>query len=206
MQLKQNVPAFRLQSAEERGNHGDYRRRNADPESLSFRKRADFPHEKEASEKFREINGELREYNRKATFYSSLTNPTTRFINNLIYAAVALIGSFQIFGGALTIGGLSVMLNYANQYMKPFNDISSVVTELQNALACAARIFALIDQEPEKDAVDITKAEDTSVMEPGRESVEIDQVSFSYTKDKKLIEDFSLSAKPGMIFSSVWPI
>lgn len=164
-----------------------------------------FGHEKEASDKFREINGNLREYNRKATFYSSLTNPTTRFINNLIYAAVALIGSFEIFGKGLTIGGLSVMLNYANQYMKPFNDISSVVTELQNALACAARIFALIEQEPEKDAVDITKTEDTSAMEPGKESIEIDKVYFSYSKDRKLIEDFSLTAKPGMHIAIVGP-
>ena len=164
-----------------------------------------FGHEKEASDRFREINEELREFSRKATFYSSLTNPTTRFINNLIYAAVALIGCFQIFGNALTIGGLSVMLNYANQYMKPFNDISSVVTELQNALACAARIFALIEQEPEKDAVDITKAEDTSAMEPGKESVEIDKVYFSYTKDRKLIEDFSLTARLGMHIAVVGP-
>ena len=164
-----------------------------------------FSHEQQASDQFREINGRLKEYYRKATFYSSLTNPSTRFVNNLIYALVALIGAFQIFAGRLTIGGLSVMLNYANQYMKPFNDISSVVTELQNALACAARIFALIEEAPEKDAVDLNKAEDTSSIDADKESVEIDHAYFSYVKDRKLIEDYSLCAKPGMHIAIVGP-
>jgi ATP-binding cassette subfamily B protein len=164
-----------------------------------------FSHEQQASDQFREINGRLKEYYRKATFYSSLTNPSTRFVNNLIYAFVALIGAFQIFAGRLTIGGLSVMLNYANQYMKPFNDISSVVTELQNALACAARIFALIEEAPEKDAVDLNKTEDTSSVDADKESVEIDHAYFSYVKDRKLIEDYSLCAKPGMHIAIVGP-
>lgn len=164
-----------------------------------------FSHEQQASDQFREINGRLKEYYRKATFYSSLTNPSTRFVNNLIYALVALIGAFQIFAGRLTIGGLSVMLNYANQYMKPFNDISSVVTELQNALACAARIFALIEEAPEKDAVDLNKTEDTSFIDADKESVEIDHAYFSYVKDRKLIEDYSLCAKPGMHIAIVGP-
>jgi len=164
-----------------------------------------FSHEQQASDQFKEINGRLKEYYRKATFYSSLTNPSTRFVNNLIYAFVALIGAFQIFSGRLTIGGLSVMLNYANQYMKPFNDISSVVTELQNALACAARIFALIEEAPEKDAVDLNKAEDTSSIDADKESVEIDHAYFSYVKDRKLIEDYSLCAKPGMHIAIVGP-
>ena len=164
-----------------------------------------FSHEQQASDQFREINGRLKEYYRKATFYSSLTNPSTRFVNNLIYALVALIGAFQIFAGRLTIGGLSVMLNYANQYMKPFNDISSVVTELQNALACAARIFALIEEAPEKDAVDLNKTEDTSSIDADKESVEIDHAYFSYVKDRKLIEDYSLCAKPGMHIAIVGP-
>lgn len=164
-----------------------------------------FSHEQQASDQFREINGRLKEYYRKATFYSSLTNPSTRFVNNLIYALVALIGAFQIFAGRLTIGGLSVMLNYANQYMKPFNDISSVVTELQNALACAARIFALIEEAPEKDAVDLNKPEDTSSIDADKESVEIDHAYFSYVKDRKLIEDYSLCAKPGMHIAIVGP-
>ena len=164
-----------------------------------------FSHEQQASDQFREINGRLKEYYRKATFYSSLTNPSTRFVNNLIYALVALIGAFQIFAGRLTIGGLSVMLNYSNQYMKPFNDISSVVTELQNALACAARIFALIEEAPEKDAVDLNKTEDTSSIDADKESVEIDHAYFSYVKDRKLIEDYSLCAKPGMHIAIVGP-
>lgn len=128
-----------------------------------------FGYEKRASERFARINGELKEYSRKATFFSSLTNPATRFVNSLIYALVALVGAFVILGGGLTVGGLSVMLSYANQYMKPFNDISSVVTELQNALACATRIFSLIEEEPEKDCVGVpeeTYARPLRKMEP----------------------------------------
>ena len=164
-----------------------------------------FGHEEKASAQFREINTKLKNYSQKATFYSSLTNPSTRFVNNIIYAIVALAGVFAIFAGGLTVGGLSVMLNYSNQYMKPFNDISSVVTELQNALACAARLFALIDEAPEKDAVDITKEEDVSKVPADKESVSIEHVFFQYTKDKKLIEDYSLKASSGMHVAIVGP-
>ena len=108
-----------------------------------------FGYEDKSSGRFALINEELKECSQKAVFYSSLTNPSTRFVNNVIYAGVALAGAFMIPGGSLTVGGLSVLLAYANQYMKPFNDISSVITELQNALACAARIFALLEEEPE---------------------------------------------------------
>ncbi len=114
-----------------------------------------FGYEAKASKRFSKINDDLRKYSEKGVFYSSLTNPSTRFINSIIYALVALVGAFMVPGGSLTVGGLSVMLSYANQYMKPFNDISSVVTELQNALACADRVFSLIEEEPEKDAVDV---------------------------------------------------
>ena len=108
-----------------------------------------FEYEDKSSARFAEINNALKECSQKAVFYSSLTNPSTRFVNNVIYAGVALVGAFMIPGGALTVGGLSVLLSYANQYMKPFNDISSVITELQNALACATRIFALLEESPE---------------------------------------------------------
>lgn len=108
-----------------------------------------FGYEDKASKRFDEINKELKEYSQKAVFYSSLTNPSTRFVNNIIYAAVALAGAFLIPLGTLTVGGLSVLLSYANQYMKPFNDITSVITEMQNALACATRIFDLLE-EPEE--------------------------------------------------------
>ena len=108
-----------------------------------------FGYEEKASERFAEINKDLQKYSQQAVFYSSLTNPSTRFVNNVIYAGVALVGAFMIPGGALTVGGLSVLLSYANQYMKPFNDISSVITEMQNALACAGRIFALLEEKEE---------------------------------------------------------
>ena len=108
-----------------------------------------FGYEEKASERFAEINKDLQKYSQQAVFYSSLTNPSTRFVNNVIYAGVALVEAFMIPGGALTVGGLSVLLSYANQYMKPFNDISSVITEMQNALACAGRIFALLEEKEE---------------------------------------------------------
>ncbi|MCH3962083.1 MAG: ABC transporter ATP-binding protein/permease [Solobacterium sp.] len=163
-----------------------------------------FGHEQKASEQFREVNTQLKDAYQKATFYSSLTNPSTRFVNSVIYGLVALIGSFQIFAQGLTVGGLSAMLSYANQYMKPFNDISSVITELQNALACAARIFALIEERPEKDAIDLQQ--DPSLIEAlPKESVRIDHVSFSYRRDQKLIEDISLQARPGMHVAIVGP-
>ncbi|GHN40128.1 ABC transporter ATP-binding protein [Lactobacillus delbrueckii] len=163
-----------------------------------------FGYEKTASSRFAEINHRLQEYSQQATFYSSLTNPATRFINSLIYALVALAGAFAIMGGRFTVGGLSVLLNYSNQYMKPFNDISSVITELQNAAACAGRVFELINEEPEADPVDLNKA-DGDLSEVKTSSVVIDHVNFSYQADKPLIRDFNLNAKPGMRVALVGP-
>lgn len=163
-----------------------------------------FGYEKTASSRFAEINHHLQEYSQQATFYSSLTNPATRFINSLIYALVALAGAFAIMGGRLTVGGLSVLLNYSNQYMKPFNDISSVITELQNAAACAGRVFELINEEPEADPVDLSKA-DGDLLEVKTGSVVFDHVNFSYQADKPLIRDFNLTAKPGMRVALVGP-
>lgn len=157
-----------------------------------------FGYEAKSSARFAEINKELQEYSRQAVFYSSLTNPCTRFVNNIIYAGVALVGALIIPGGKLTVGGLSVLLSYANQYMKPFNDISSVVTEMQNALACAARLFALLE-EPEESEDTAGELEEVS----GR--VDIDKVAFSYDKSRELIEDFSLEVKPGMRIAIVGP-
>lgn len=157
-----------------------------------------FGYEDKSSARFAEINQELKECSQKAIFYSSLTNPSTRFVNNVIYAGVALAGAFMIPGGALTVGGLSVLLSYANQYMKPFNDISSVITELQNALACAARIFALLEETPESPDPE----ENISNV---RGEVNIDNVSFRYVPDKKLIENFHLHAEPGKRIAIVGP-
>lgn len=157
-----------------------------------------FGYEAKASRRFSRINEELKDASLKAVFYSSLTNPCTRFVNNIIYAAVALAGAFLIPGGALTVGGLSVMLSYANQYMKPFNDISSVITELQNALACAARIFALLEEAPEI-------LEGTETLSEVQGKVDIHQISFRYTPDKPLIENFSLKAEPGRRIAIVGP-
>ena len=157
-----------------------------------------FGYEDKSSTRFDAVNRELEQYSRQAVFYSSLTNPSTRFVNNIIYAGVALIGALLIPGGALTVGGLSVLLSYANQYMKPFNDISSVVTEMQNALACAARLFALLEEEEESaDAPDMLGAVE------GR--VDIDSVAFSYDKSRSLIENFNLHVQPGMRIAIVGP-
>lgn len=157
-----------------------------------------FGYEKRASKQFEEINQKLKEYSQKAVFYSSLTNPCTRFVNNIIYAGVALAGVLLIPGGALTVGGLAVMLFYANQYMKPFNDISSVVTEMQNALACAARIFELLEQPEESEDKD-------RVLQAIKGAVDIEDVCFSYVKDSSLIEDFNLDVSPGMRVAIVGP-
>ena len=162
-----------------------------------------FGREKKASADFEKINGELENYSRSAVFFSSLTNPSTRAVNNVIYALVAMIGAFRILAGpdatgGLTVGGLTVMLAYANQYMKPFNDISSVITELQNALACAARVFELIEAEPEPPEKDAELAGENG-------QVDIRDVAFSYDKDKKLIEHFSFHAEPGMKIAIVGP-
>ena len=157
-----------------------------------------FGQEKDAIEKFDEINGRLQTCSLKAIFFSSITNPSTRFVNNVIYAGVALVGAFMIPGGALTVGGLSVLLSYANQYMKPFNDISSVITEMQNALACAGRIFALLEEKEES-------ADPAGTIDTVTGNVTIDDVAFSYDKEKKLIENFNLDVQPGMRVAIVGP-
>lgn len=157
-----------------------------------------FGYEEKSSRRFAEINKELQKYSQQAVFYSSITNPSTRFVNNIIYAAVALVGAFIIPGGALTVGGLSVLLSYANQYMKPFNDISSVVTEMQNALACAARLFALLEEPEESEDADGT-------LESVSGRVDIDKAAFSYDKSRSLIENFNLAVKPGMRIAIVGP-
>ncbi len=157
-----------------------------------------FGYEKRASERFSTINEELRDYSQKAVFFSSLTNPSTRAVNNVIYALVALFGANRILSGALTVGDLTVLLSYANQYMKPFNDISSVITELQNALACAARVFELIEAEPQT-----PDAENTLL--PYKGHVDIENVDFSYIPEKPLIENFNFHAEPGMKIAIVGP-
>lgn len=157
-----------------------------------------FGYERRASKRFKKLNEELQEYTQNALFISSLTNPSTRAVNNVIYAIVAVLGSYSIMKGNLTVGGLTVLLSYANQYMKPFNDISSVVTELQNAMACADRVFTLIEApaesaDPELDLVEKNGA------------IDIQDVFFSYLPDQKLIENFNFSAKPGTTTAIVGP-
>lgn len=156
-----------------------------------------FGYEDRAINRFKDINDELCEYATKATFYSSLTNPCTRAVNSLIYALVALLGAYLILNGHLTVGGLTVLLAYANQYMKPFNDISSVLTELSNALVCADRIFDLIDQESE--------SVETDTLPSAKGDVCIDNISFRYVEDKPLIDDFSLDVKSGQNIAIVGP-
>ncbi len=159
-----------------------------------------FSHEDEALEEFDEINGRLERCSLKAIFYSSITNPSTRFVNNLVYAGVAVTGAVYAVRGGISVGHLSCFLSYANQYTKPFNEISGVVTELQNALACAARIFALIEEEPQipdkENAVSLGEVE-------GR--IDLEHVEFSYVPDKKLITDFNLSVRPGQRVAIVGP-
>ena len=156
-----------------------------------------FGYEDRATSRFKKINDELGDYAIKATFYSSLTNPCTRAVNSLIYALVALLGAYLILNGHLTVGGLTVLLAYANQYMKPFNDISSVLTELSNALVCADRIFDLIDQESE--------SVETYTLPSAKGDVCIDNISFRYVEDKPLIDDFSLDVKSGQNIAIVGP-
>lgn len=169
-----------------------------------------FGYEDRASERFRKINEELQEYSVKAVFVSSLTNPSTRAVNNVIYALVALLGSWRIMGGGLTVGGLTVLLSYANQYMKPFNDITSVLTELTNSFACAKRVFELIEEDPEVDAEDFSgkkeaHAGSSAMTLSGSEDLEIEHVFFSYDKKTPLIRDFNLTVKPGMKIALVGP-
>ena len=159
-----------------------------------------FTHEEAAQRDFDEINERLRQSSLRATFYSSITNPATRFINSLVYAGVGLAGAFAALTGGITVGGLSAFLSYANQYTKPFNEISGVITELQNALVCAGRIFALIEEEPQTpdDA-------DARVLTDVRGRVDLKDVSFSYVPEKPLIGDFNLSVEPGMRVAIVGP-
>lgn len=159
-----------------------------------------FAHEDENMEYFDKVNERLEDTSVKATFISSLTNPGTRFINNLVYAAVALFGALTCIAGGMTVGGLTIFLSYANQYTKPFNEISGVVTELQNALACAERVFALIEEKTE--IPDSASAPDT--FEPSGD-VKFEDVFFSYDKDKKLIEELNLDIKKGQRVAIVGP-
>ena len=159
-----------------------------------------YGHEEENMEKFEEINERLRKASLKATFFSSITNPSTRFVNNVVYAGVGFTGAMAVVTGSMTVGGLSSFLNYANQYTKPFNEISGVLTELQNALACAARIFKLIDEEPQ-----IPELEDAVVLKDAKGKIELKNVDFSYVPDKDLIEDLNLSVKPGQRVAIVGP-
>ncbi len=159
-----------------------------------------FNREEKTLEKFDEINGRLEKYSLRAIFFSSLTNPCTRFVNSLVYTGVALTGALSALRGGISIGQLTCFLSYANQYTKPFNEISGVITELQNALACAARIFELIEEEPQtKDS------ENAVVLKDVRGRVELSDVSFSYVKEKELITDLNLSVKPGQRIAIVGP-
>jgi len=159
-----------------------------------------FTQEDETQERFEEINNRLQKYSLNATFFSSLVNPSTRFVNSLVYAAVGVFGALSAISGGISVGQLSCFLTYANQYTKPFNEISGVVTELQNALACAGRIFELIEEEAEK-----ADEEDAYVLEQADGSVSIEHVCFSYTPEQKLIEDFNLEVKPGQRVAIVGP-
>lgn len=159
-----------------------------------------FGYEKEAQARFEEINERLRGYSLRAIFFSSITNPATRFVNSMVYASVGAAGAFAAIRGFLSVGQLSIFLSYANQYTKPFNEISGVVTELQNALACAARVFALMDEPPfkpeDEDAVELKQADG---------SVALENVSFSYQPEVPLIEDLNLDVKPGQRIALVGP-
>lgn len=159
-----------------------------------------FSHEDEALEDFDEINERLERCSLKAIFYSSITNPSTRFVNNLVYAGVAVTGALYAIRGGISVGQLSCFLTYANQYTKPFNEISGVVTELQNALACAARIFDLIEEEPQ-----IPEKENAQVLTDVSGEVDLEHVVFSYVPEKPLITDFNLSVKPGQRVAIVGP-
>lgn len=159
-----------------------------------------YGHEEEALEQFDEINTRLAYYSLRATFFSSLTNPCTRFVNSIVYAGVAITGALAVLTGRITVGALSCFLSYANQYTKPFNEISGVVTELQNAIACAGRIFELIEEEPQvPEAVEAVHLQDVEGQVVCR------RVAFSYVPDKKLIENFNIAIKPGQRVAIVGP-
>lgn len=151
-------------------------------------------------ERFDEINNKLQKYSLDATFFSSLSNPSTRFVNNVVYALVAFVGAFSVMRGGLTVGSLSALLSYANQYMKPFNEISGVVTELQNAIACAGRVIDLIDETPMKKDPD-----NELVVKDGEGKIDLEDVCFSYDKSKELIKNFNLHVRPGERVAIVGP-
>ncbi len=159
-----------------------------------------FSREKEGLERFDEINGRLGNASMQATFFSSITNPSTRFVNSLVYTSVGIVGALTVIGGGLSVGQLSAVLSYANQYTKPFNEISGVVTELQNALACAARIFELIEEEPQ-----IPDSSDAKVIDEADGTVALKDVEFSYSPDKKLIENLNLNVEAGQRIAIVGP-
>lgn len=159
-----------------------------------------FSRQEDVLARFEEINERLEKSSLKATFFSSITNPATRFVNSLVYTGVGITGAFAVLQGALTVGQLSSFLSYANQYTKPFNEISGVITELQNALACAARIFELIEQPPQ-----VPDKEDAVVLSKVTGKVELANVSFSYVPDRRLIEHLKLSVRPGQRIAIVGP-
>ena len=159
-----------------------------------------FGYEDDALKRFGIINDKLEKDSMNATFYSSLVNPSTRFVNGLVYAAVGIIGAFAVLRGKLSVGRLTSFLSYANQYTKPFNEISNVITELQNAIACAGRVFELIDEPKE-----VSVPADARVLEKAKGEIVLEDVSFSYTEDKKLIEHLNLLVKPGMRIAIVGP-
>ncbi len=157
--------------------------------------------EKKVQTRFDEINGRLEKYSLRAIFFSSITNPATRFVNSLVYTGVGLTGAFAAVRGVMTVGQLSAFLSYANQYTKPFNEISGVITELQNAIACAGRVFELIDEEPQIPDPEPAKP----LLEDDMGHVSLEHVAFSYTPEKKLIEDFNLDVKKGEMVAIVGP-
>lgn len=159
-----------------------------------------FGREEKVQKQFDEINQKLEHYSLRATFFSSITNPSTRFVNGLVYTGVGVVGSLVAIGGGISVGQLSCFLSYANQYTKPFNEISGVVTELQNALACAARVLELIEEESQT-----PEPEDALELKDVSGNVQLSQVYFSYTADKKLIEDFNLKVEPGQRVAIVGP-
>ena len=159
-----------------------------------------FGYEDDALDRFEEINNRLEKDSMSATFYSSLVNPCTRFVNNLVYAAVGIIGAVSVISTGFTVGQLTCFLSYANQYTKPFNEISNVITELQNAMACAGRVFELLDETPQ-----VPEKEQAHVLTDTKGAIEIKGVNFSYVKDKTLITNLNLSVKPGMRVAIVGP-
>ena len=159
-----------------------------------------FGRQEQAQSQFDEVNGRLQDCSLKAIFFSSITNPSTRFVNSLVYAAVGVFGALLSVAGGISVGQLSCFLSYANQYTKPFNEISGVVTELQNALACVARIFELIEAKPQ-----IPDAPDAVELKDVKGNVELDQVAFSYVEDRPLISDLNLTVKPGQTIAIVGP-